>query len=295
MTELAQHAVDALSLGGLYALAAVGIALVFGVMRMVNFAHADFITFAGYALLAVGARSTWLIIPIALAGGALLALVVERAAFRPVRNADMSTLLIASFAASAVIQNLLILIVGSAPRSVNVLAGVSNSSLIAFGVRIGALDLVTIGASLLLLVILVLCLYRTTIGLQLRAAAENFNAARMLGVRANVVVAAAFSITGVLAGATAVLLVARIGALSPTLGLQLTLVGFAATIVGGMGSLVGAVVGAYVIGILTVVLQTVLPEAMRGYRDAFVFGAVILLLALWPRGMFARRSTGERV
>jgi branched-chain amino acid transport system permease protein len=264
-------------------------------MRMVNFAHADFITGAGYALLAVGVTAGWLIVPLALLAGAVLALVVERTAFRPVRNADMPTLLIASFAASAVIQNLLILFVGSTPRSVDVLGSLSNSRLTVSGVNIGALDFVTIGISWLLLAILVVCLYRTNIGLQLRAAAENFDAARLLGVRANVVVAAAFTITGLLAGATAVLLLARTGALDPTLGLQLTLVGFVATIVGGMGSLLGAVIGAYVLGILTVVLQTTLPASTQGYRDAFVFGAVVVMLVLWPRGLFAARSTVERV
>ncbi|OJU82912.1 MAG: hypothetical protein BGO11_17125 [Solirubrobacterales bacterium 70-9] len=295
MSDYIQYAIDAISLGGLYALSAVAIALIFGVMRMVNFAQGDFITCAGYAILLFGVHSTWLIIPVALAGAVLVALLVERAAFRPVRNASMPTLLIASFAASAVIQNLIILIAGSTPRSVGILESVSASFVTIGGVRIAVLDIVTTVTTLSLLGLLTVCLYKTSLGLQLRAAAENFTVARMVGVRANRIIAAAFAITGVLAGSAAGLLLAKTGALSPTLGLQLTLVGFVATIIGGMGNLFGAAAGAYLIAIITVALQTALPVQIRGYRDAFVYGIIVLFLVLWPDGIFGARGTVERV
>jgi branched-chain amino acid transport system permease protein len=166
-------------------------------------------------------------------------------------------------------------------------------------VRLGALRFpllsaaTTIGAAVLLLV-LALFLRSTSLGIQMRGAAEDFMMARLLGVRSNIVVAAAFAISGFLAGVVALIVVAQTGVVSPTMGLSVTLVGFVATVIGGMGSIAGAVLGGFVLGVVSVVLQIVLPLGLTPYRDAFVFAFVIAVLLLRPKGLIAAR-TGERV
>jgi branched-chain amino acid transport system permease protein len=129
----------------------------------------------------------------------------------------------------------------------------------------------------------------------MRAAAEDFRMARALGVRANTVIATAFALSGLLAAVAALILVAQTGLVSPSMGLAPVLAAFIATIIGGLGSLSGAVLGGYVVGGLTVALQALLPLSLRPYRDAFVFGAVVLVLILRPQGLISSKSGTERV
>ena len=138
-------------------------------------------------------------------------------------------------------------------------------------------------------------LTRTRIGVQMRAAAEDFRMARLLGVRANRVIATAFAISGLAAALAAFVLVAQTGTVSPTMGLSPVLVGFVAMVLGGMGSLRGAVLGGYVLGVVTVALQSYLPLEMRFYRDAFAYTVVILVLLVRPQGLVVARSTTQRV
>jgi branched-chain amino acid transport system permease protein len=135
----------------------------------------------------------------------------------------------------------------------------------------------------------VVFLRRTTIGVQMRAAAENFEMARLLGVRANRVIAATFAISGVLAGIAAVIVVAQTGLVGPTMGASLVFAAFVATIVGGLGTLSGAVLGAYVLGAITVALQYALPIGLRPYREAFVFAALVVILIFRPQGLMGSR------
>ena len=294
MTAVLQNAVDAVSAGALYALAALGIALIFGVMRMINFAHGALITIGAYAILALGSVPWPVIVLVTLAFCALGAVTLERVAFRPVREANMATLLVTSFAVSALLQNLIILVVGADTRSV-AFGGTLLHTFTVGGVRLSRLDVVTIVVTLVLLGLVALFLERTRTGLQVRATTENFGMARMLGVRANRVIAVAFAISGALAGAVALLLTAQTGSLTPTFGLQPVVIGFVATIIGGMGSLVGAVAGGFGLGILTVVLQATLPVGLSPYNTAFTFACVILFLVVRPDGLFGAKLTEERV
>jgi branched-chain amino acid transport system permease protein len=142
---------------------------------------------------------------------------------------------------------------------------------------------------------LVLLLKRTRLGIQMRAAAEDFRMTRLMGVRADTVIVAAFAGSGALAAVAVLLLIVTSGTVSPGMGLQPVLVGFVATVIGGMGSLIGATVGGFLLGSATVVLQSALPLSARGYRDALVFAAVIAVLLFRPRGLFASRALEERV
>jgi branched-chain amino acid transport system permease protein len=294
MDRLVQTLVDAVSVGGLYALTALGIGLIFGVMRLINFAHGELIMIAGYALLALFG----LPLPVMLLGGFLaavvLALATERMAFRPLRDADPATLLIASFAVSFLIQKTLILFVGSRPKGIDFLPSL-GTQIEVLGARLQGLQIVTILVSAFLLTGLTWFLRSTRIGLEMRAAAEDFRMARMLGVRANRVIAIAFALSGVLAAAVSFLVVAQTGIVQPRMGLQLVIIAFVGTVIGGLGSLPGAALGGFLVGVATILLQALLPPDLRVYREAFVFVAVTVVLLLRPKGLIPAPGLKERI
>ena len=294
MDVLIQNAIDAVSFGSLYALFALGIALIFGIMRLINFAYGELIMIAGYALVFLG-HPSWPVIVIGATGAAVVAaLATERAAFRPVRSADPITLLVTSFAVSYLLQSLAQLIVGSVPKTTNLSTSLARSFTIG-SINIPKLDVVTVVVTLVLLVSLGLFLSRTRLGIQMRAAAEDFRMARVLGVRANLVIATAFAMSGILAGVAAILLVAQTGVVTPTMGTGPVLVAFIATVLGGIGSLRGAVLGGLVLGVITVALQAYLPLELRYYRDAFAYSAVIAMLLIRPQGLIVARNIVLRV
>jgi branched-chain amino acid transport system permease protein len=289
-----QNVIAGISLGSSYALYALGIALIFGIMRLINFAHGELIMVGAYTLVLIG-TAAWPVLVVATVGVAIVfALAMERAAFRPLRGASPATLLIGSFAVSYLLQNLAILIEGSAPRGINVSTWLSKSFTVG-SIDITHLAIITVAVTIALLIALGLFLARTRTGVQMRAAAEDFRMARILGVRANTVIATAFAISGLLAGTGAYLLVAQTGEVSPNMGSQPVLYAFVATVLGGMGSLRGAVLGGYLFGAITVALQATLPGSLASYRDAFAFGAVIVMLLLRPQGLIVARSVVTRV
>jgi branched-chain amino acid transport system permease protein len=294
MSWLLQALVDGLSIGSIYALTALGIGLIFGIMRLINFAHAEFITVGVYVLMLTAPLG----FPAGLISSILvvvaLALICERVAFRPVRGAEPSTLLITSFAVSYLLQNTLVLVFGARPAGLDVLPYLSQPILIGT-VRIPQIQIVTIAVTVLLLAATAAFLRRTRAGIEMRAAAADFQMARLLGIRADRVIATAFALSGLLATASAVLYVAQTGVAEPRLGLHLALIGFVATVVGGMGSLVGAVLGGLAVGIVTVFLQVLLPAELRPFRETFVYLAVIAVLVLRPQGLFRPASARERV
>jgi branched-chain amino acid transport system permease protein len=294
MTTVIQNIIDALALGSLYALFALGVALIFGIMRLVNFAHGELIMVAAYTLVLVGDVPFVVKIGASILVAIVIALIMERVAMRPVRDSNPTTLLITSFAVSYLLQNLAILILGSTPRSGQVSGALSKSFQIG-DLSISKLNVVTIVVTLALLGGLGLFLNRTAMGVQMRAAAENFRMARLLGVPANRVIATAFGISGLLAAIAAIFLTAQTGTVSPTLGLTPVLFAFMATVLGGLGSLSGAVVGGFLLGAASVALQALLPVEISGYRDAFLFGAVLLVLVLRPQGLIVPRTAVTRI
>jgi branched-chain amino acid transport system permease protein len=304
MSNFFQYALDAVSVGALFATAGLGIGLIFGVMRLINFAYGDYITWGAYALVVpstaqvahklIGAWPAPLLAAAIVAIVMTLALVTERVAFRPLREAGSATLLISSFAVSYLLQNLILLVHSGRPKSINLWPALTNSVSLAGG-RVPLIDLATMATCLVLLAAIAGFLKYSPYGIEMRAAAENFKMARLLGIRADRVIALAFAISGLLAAATSLLLVVKTGVLDYREGVPLALVAFVATVVGGMGSMLGAGLGGFLIGIATVVLQVVLPEELRGARDAFVFGFVIFVLLVRPEGLIRPTAWQERV
>ncbi len=294
MESVIQHSVEALSLGALYALYALPVALVFGVMRLINFAHGELVMVGAFVYFYFASVPSIPLIGLAIVIVTAVAILMERTAFRPVRGASPATLLVTSFALSAMLQALATMFFGSQTKTLTVGASLGGSVNIA-GIQTTVLDLITIGAVALLLVVLGAFLLKTALGAQIRAAAEDFDMARLLGVRADRVIATAFAISGILAAIAAFLLIARTGSLTPEIGVQPILFAFIATIIGGLGSLRGAVAGGLLLGVLTVILQVTLPIELRAYRDAFVFAVVLGILVFRPAGLIPVAAAKVRV
>jgi branched-chain amino acid transport system permease protein len=289
-----QNAIDAISLGAVYALAALGIGLIFSIMRLINFAHGELIMVGGFTLYALAGQPYLVMGLAAILVAAILALGLERVAFRPLRKASPATLLISSFAVSYLLQHVMLMIFGSRPMGVDFLPQLGDA--VELGpLRVPELQLAAIVVTVISMTGLALFFRRSRIGVEMRAAAEDFTMARLLGVRANRVIAAAFVISGVLASMVSLYLVAQTGTVSYKMGVNMVLIAFVASVIGGMGSLVGAALGGFLVGIVSVSLQAYLPVDLRPYRDAFVFLAFIAFLLWRPQGLMTRRADMERV
>lgn len=290
--------ISAASLGSIYALMALGLALVFGILRLINFAYGEFIMVGGYVmwrLQRLGFGIPWgLEALLAVVVVILIALVLERVAFRPVRasHGPPINLLLTSFACSSVLQSLVMVLIS--PRSKGIQYPPLVSAQLTLGpVRIAVFDIMAMIVGGISLIGLTLLLRRTLLGISLRAAADDFTMTRLLGVRANRVIAAAFAISGGLAGISSVLYLARIGLVKPDIGLGPVITAFFASVVGGIESLAGAVVGGFILGFLTVGLQAILPISLLEYRSAFTFLIVIIVLLVRPQGLVPGRHMRE--
>ncbi|WP_181706514.1 branched-chain amino acid ABC transporter permease [Chthonobacter rhizosphaerae] len=295
MTFALQFLIDVLSLGGAYALMALGLVIVYGILRLVNFAYGELIMVTGYALfLAGGTGLPWLVmaamaILVAVATGIL----TEYVAFRPVRAKSVTAVLITSFAFSTLLQNAALLFISPRPRNVPLPPIFSQTVEIA-GVVTPMRNLLTIAAAAILLAVFAFLMRRTVLGVAMRAAASNFTMARMLGVPANLVITSAFAISGLLAGVVGILWIGRIGTVVPGIGMEPLLVAFIATVIGGMRSLSGAVLGGFLLAFIDTTLNYTLAQDLLKFRDAFTFGLVILILLWRPQGLLKGPATGQR-
>ncbi|SDZ99192.1 branched-chain amino acid ABC transporter permease [Rubrimonas cliftonensis] len=294
METLVQQVVNAVSLGGVYAMLALGLAIVFSIVRLINFAHGEVMTFGGYGVFLALAFGAPPLAALATGVGAAvaMALALERAAFRAMRGADVVTLLITSFAVSEILK--VLFQNGISARPVPISLPQSWSGTWRLGeLTIGVAPTVSIFVTLAAFAGLTLILRRTTVGVAMRAAAEDLEMLQLLGVRANRVVATAFALSGLLAGVAAVIWTAQRGSVDPMMGFFPVLKAFIATVLGGLGSLGGAVLGGFAVGFLEVMAQAFLPPALAPYRDAVVLAAVIAALLARPDGLLPARR-GER-
>lgn len=286
-----QQILNALSLGGTYALLALGLAVVFSIIGLINFAHGELMTVTGYAICfsLIWGLPFPLAIAVGLVCGVVLAVAMERIAFRPVRGASGTTLLLTSFAVSAILRVLFQNFISARPLPVAMPA--SLSGVITIGpLHLGVIQTISILVTLMMLVGLNLFLHRTVAGRAMRAASEDFAVLRLMGLRANTVVATAFAISGLLAGVAGALWVAQRGSVDPLMGALPVLKAFIAAIIGGLGSLSGAVAGGFLLGFIEVLLQAYLPENLLPYRDAFAILLVIAVLLFRPQGLLARKA-----
>lgn len=286
-----------LSLGSLYAMLALGLVIVYGILRLVNFAYSELIMVGGYTMYLVTLYTPlpWLAVAIlAVLAVMLTSLFTELVAFRPVREKSLTAMLITSFAVSTLLQNGALLIISPRARAVT-LPQIFQTSVMIAGTSVPWRNILTILTCILTLALLTLLLRRTLLGIALRAAADNFKMTRMLGVPANTVISTAFAISGIMAGIVSIFWIGRSASVTPTIGMPPLLVAFVATVIGGMNSLTGAVVGGFVYAITISLLGVILPLGMMEFREAFMFAFVIIVLLFRPEGLIRSKTSVERV
>ncbi len=296
MEDVLQFILNSLSLGSVYALFALGLIMVFGILKLVNFAYGELIMVAGYTWFVLQGTLLPLVVVVivAIVVAALTSVVTERVAFRPVRSNSMNAMLITSFAVSTLLQNSALVFVSPRARAVDVPV-FFHTNITMGGVQISVSNVVVILVSAFTLIALLVIMQKTRLGITLRAAADDFRMLQLLGVRADQVIVSAFAISGVLAGIAGFLWISRIGSVSPTIGMAPLLIALIAIVVGGMNSLSGAIVGGFFLGTLTIALQLLLPQEMLAFRDAVIFAIVILVLVFRPQGIVKGRFATERI
>jgi branched-chain amino acid transport system permease protein len=288
---------DALALGGIYALMAVGIGLVFGVLRLVNFAYGQLIMAGAFAL-AYGAQwglPNWVSILFCFGVVLALSVLMDRLVFRPLRTHSPAVMLVATFAVAFLLQNIALLAFGSLGKTAGALAQLQAPWDIG-GVYIRKVAIIAIATAATCLALLQLLLTRTPVGLHMRAAAMDFRTARILGVRANRVIGGAVLISGLLAAVSAVLLTVEQTQVTSTFALSETIVVLAGVVVGGLNRPVAATLGGFTIGFAYGLLGGILPTNQSQYLNSFIFAAVIVVLLVRPSGLFTRAGGAvERV
>jgi len=290
---------DAVGLGAIYALMAVGIGLVFGVLRLVNFAYGQLVMAGAYTLAFTASWSIGWSIAACFAVVVALSLAMDLVVFRPLRGQSPAVMLVTTFAIAFLLQAIALIVdlrnhqLGEVAPSLTSLA----QPITVGGVEIRKITLVSIAVAAGALGLLALLLLRTTIGLHTRAAATDFRTARLVGVRANRVIAFAVFLSGLIAAAVAVMMTVQLPFVTPQFALRDTIVVLVGVVVGGIDRLWTATLGGFTIGFASGLINGALPTDKTVYLPSVVFALVILVLLLRPAGLFAwgRRATVERV
>jgi branched-chain amino acid transport system permease protein len=290
---------DAVGLGAIYALMAVGIGLVFGVLRLVNFAYGQLVMAGAYTLAFTSSWPVWASIVACFAVVVGLSLAMDTVVFRPLRGQSPAVMLVTTFAIAFLLQAVALIIdlrdgtIGEVAASLTSL----NAPVTIAGAEVRKITLVSIAVAAGALLLLALLLARTTIGLHTRAAASDFRTARLLGVRANRVIAFAVVLSGMLAAVVALMMTVTNPLVTPDFALRDTIVVLVGVVVGGIDRLWTATLGGFTIGFVSGLINGLLPTDKTVYLPSAVFALVILVLLLRPAGLFAwgRRAAFERV
>jgi branched-chain amino acid transport system permease protein len=290
-----EQVANGIILGSMYALIAIGFSLIYGIVRLINFAHGDILTIGSFTMLA-SAVALNLPFPLAilavLATGAVTGMLIERIAFRPMRGAPQVTGFIASLAVAIVIENVGIMTLTAQPRNF-IVPGYLSTFVSVGPLQVRAIDLAIVVMALVLMAVLVLFVRFTKAGMAMRATAENYNVARLMGINIDRMIALAFAIGSALAAVAGLMWGSKYSQISPLMGLIPGLKAFVAAVIGGVGSIGGAMLGGYVLGLAEVLLVGLLPPEYSGYRNVFVFVILIVILLVMPNGLLGR-STEER-
>jgi branched-chain amino acid transport system permease protein len=292
MSTFLQQAVNGLSLGSIYALIALGYTMVYGVLRLINFAHGDVYmlgAYTGYYLSRKlqGSEPSLVSALLVMAGSmltcAVIGMLIERLAYRPVRRASRLTLLITAIGVSLFIENGAQLVFGPDPKFFPSLAPRADFR---FGhVRITSEQLTVIVLSFLLMLALRFFILKTRTGKAMRAVSFNLDAAKLMGISTDGIISVTFALGSALAAAAGVLIGMQIPKIDPLMGIQYGLKAFVAAVLGGIGNIPGAVLGGLLIGTSEVMVVGYLSSS---YRDAIAFGILILVLLLRPQGILGR-------
>jgi len=292
---LIQQFINALNMGSIYALVAIGLTVVYGILRLINFAHGDMMTVGAYLALAVLsslALPAWtaLLIPVFVV--AALGVLIERLAYRPLRGAPEVAMLITSLAVSSLIENGATMTLTAQPRPVRLPAELVQR-VDALGINFAVMDGVIVALAVALMIALSLFVRRTTIGIAMRACSENVRVTQLMGIDVNRVIAVAFAISAGLAAVAGVLWSGKFGIVDPFMGFVPGLKAFVAAVIGGIGNIPGAMLGGYLLGFAEVFFVAFMPPEVSGYRDAFVFVLLLVVLLVRPSGLLGAREVNR--
>jgi len=282
-----QNLSNGISLGCLFALIAIGYTMVYGVLRLINFAHGDIFMMAAffvYYAIALFSLPWWLACLVAVVLAMLLGMTVERVAYKPLRNAPRISSLCSAIGMSFLLENLAIVIFGGRPKSFYRPEFFSKTFILG-DVRVPGVNFVTPIVSIVFLLILTYIVYKTKTGLAMRAISRDFDTAELMGINLNRTISLTFMIGSGLAAIGAVLWALRYPQIWPFMGVYPGWRAFTAAIIGGIGSIRGAMVGGFLVGLLTIMIVAFLPE-LAGYKDAFIFIILIFVLLFKPKGLF---------
>ena len=286
-----QHFVNALSLGSLYGLIAVGYTMVYGILRLINFAHGDIFMLGAYFVYfaTIVYRLPWVLgVALAVAGTTACGLLVDRIAYRPLRRAPRISALISAIGVSFFIENFAVVVFTGMPRPVVQPPLLMKPILVGDGVRLIPLGLVVPAISFLLVALLVWIIYRTKPGLAMRAISFDIEATRMMGVSVNRIIALAFGIGSALAAVAGILWALRYPRVEPFMGMTPGIKAFIAAVLGGIGSVPGAMIGGLLLGFVEIMFVAFFP-VVSGYKDAFAFLILILILLFRPTGLLGEK------
>lgn len=291
MQQIFPYLLNGISVGGQYALIAIGYTLVYGILRLINFAHGDVFMVAGLVMVyATASMPFYIALPLVLLATVILGFAIERAAYKPLREAPRMSLMISAIGVSYLIQNLAFYITGGVPQPVtHPLPWLSNNVVI-FGASTKIVTLVTPVLTILLVVVLLYLINHTKVGMAMRAAAKDFETAKLMGIKINSVISMTFVIGSFLAAVASMLYFTNYPSVAITSGGMPGLKAFVAAVFGGIGSIPGAVVGAFIIGLCEEVIKGAVSTT---FSDAFTFALLIVILCVKPTGLFGEKVTDK--
>ena len=281
-----QQLVNGFSLGSMYALIAIGYTMVYGVLRLINFAHGDIMmvgAFLGYAFISIFELPFTVAVLLAVICSSLLGILTDKIAYKPLREAPRISLLITAIGVSFFLENAFTVFAGGVPRAFPVpdyMENIFNVAGLTFSVSSIMVPIIT----LVLLIGILFILYKTKYGMAIRALSFDFKTVNLMGIDANMIISIVFALGSALAAVGGIFWVVNYPSVEPMMGVLVGLKAFAAAVVGGIGSVTGAVIGGFIIGFTEVVVIAFWPE-LGGYKDAFAFIFLILVLIFKPTGI----------
>ena len=289
--KILPYLLSGISVGGQYALIAVGYTMVYGILRLINFAHGDIFTAAGFfRVYLTTALPIQVAIPIVVVLTVLLGVTVERVAYKPLRSAPRMSVMISAIGVSYLLQNLMWYVTGGLAKQYPTIPWISNSITIGKATT-KVVTLVTPLLTILLVLALVTIIQKTKIGMAMRAVSKDFETAQLMGIKINSVISTTFIIGSLLAAVGSVLYFSNYTSVTPTVGAMPGLKAFVAAVFGGIGSIPGAVIGAFIIGICENIIKAL---GYTTFSDAFTFALLIVILLFKPTGLFGEK-TSEKV
>ncbi|MDO4788665.1 MAG: branched-chain amino acid ABC transporter permease [Johnsonella sp.] len=290
LTTFLQQCLTGISLGGAYALIAIGYTLVYGILRLINFAHGDIFMMAGYFMIFAMASMPWfLAVPLVLLLTVLLGVSIEKAAYKPLRNAPRMSIMISAIGVSYLLQNLATYLFTALPK------GYPDIPILKRIIRFGDLSasLVTILTPLLTLVLvygLITLINKSKMGMAMRAVSKDYETAQLMGIKINNTVSFTFAIGSLLAGVGSILYFTDRMTVFPFSGSLPGLKCFVAAVIGGIGSIPGAVIGGFILGLGETALVA---AGYSTFSDAFTFILLIIMLLVRPTGLFGEKATDK--